>query len=228
MLFQIIPQNPNPREKYQKTVEDLCILLANKKGQNYRTGVFVLLTLSGNQYQRQAKKYRFSHFKDSIEARRFLKNFQADVTALKIVYELNVVYSNSDADEIDHLRGAILEVFSYLICNKLFTISDKEVQIQIGKWISSTSIDSAGCSDKKGCCFQGKASSEWWHSIEEQGYDLKQIENLTSGKALGAFITFESAEVFQQHLIAKGLNQEDYRVFGRYQMAEFEKSCSAS
>jgi hypothetical protein len=228
LLFQIIPQKPNPREKYQKIVENLCNLLADKKGQFYRTDVFVLLTLTGNQYQRQARKFKLNHFKDCIEARRFLKNFRADVTALEIIRELSIIYSESNADEINNLRGAILEVFSYLICSKLFTLADKEVQIQIGKWSSSTPIDSAGCSNKKGCCFQGKASSEQWRSIEEQGRDLKQIESLTLGKALGAFITFESSIVFQQHLAARGLNQDDYRIFGRHQMVDFENACSLS
>lgn len=228
MLFEIIRQRPNPREGCQKDVEDLCRLLVDKKGQSYRNNVFGLLILTGNRYRKQVQKYSLKRLHDSIEGRQFRRCFPADAKALEILNELDAVYSGDDVDAIDDRRGAILEVFSYLMCRKIFMIADIEIKIKIEDWISTTSIDSAGCNKRKGCCFQGKATSEWWESIKEQVKDLNTIESLTGGRSICAFLTFQSIEAFHQHLIAKGLNKDDYRVFGRYQMADFEQACCTS
>jgi hypothetical protein len=225
LLFTIL-KIKNTRQEYQDSVENLCSLLADKKGQGYRSEVFGLLMLTGSRYLKQINKYGFDSLKETFEARQFKRCFPADVIALNILNELDTLYNSDNQNIIDDRRGAVLEVFSYLVCKKLFSIADKEVKIKIGDWISEKSIDSAGCSKNRGCCFQGKATSNWQaESIIAQGTELNHIANVTANKATCGFLTFQSEDAFYQVLASKGLNKNDYIVFGRYQMEHFESVC---
>ena len=221
MIFQIIPILPNPREKYQKQVEDLCKLLIDEDGKYYRVPVFLLLSVSGKHFQRTGLR----EFREYRKAKLFLRDHPADVRALNIMSELDRIYG-VDPDKIDHLRGAVGEVFAYYVCRKIYPRADIEVRVEVGKWVSG-SIDTAGCSHEKGHCLQSKYSAQDWRSIIEQKRDLDEIERLTKGKAQGAFITYMERGAFDIVLRARGVDTSKYRVFDRSDMLVLEECLSS-
>ena len=224
MVFQIIPIRPNPRKRYHDQVEDLCILLKDRDGMRYRRGVFLLLGISAKQALKTFQKRGARKFREHPEAKQFLRRNPADLKAQEIMNALDIIYG-ADPNEIDHLRGAVGEVFSYFILRKIYSKTDIEVQIQIDTW-TSNSIDVAGCDNKRGHCLQSKCSPyapDAIDSILEQKEDLDKIEKLTSGKAEGAFITFEEQDGFCARLRSKAINTDTYKVFGRTELAALEQ-----
>jgi len=216
MVFQIIPIRPNPRGKYQKQVENLCKLLRDGVGTYYRASVFSLLTLRGANFIRSGR-HRFSELH---RARLFLRDHPADERAINIVNELDKIYASNPA-EIDNLRGAVGEVFAYFICRKIYPKADIEVQVRIGDW-TSRSIDTAGCSHKKGHCLQSKFTLQDLNSIIQQKLDFDEIEKLTKNKAQGAFVTYVDRRAFYLLLRSNGINPSEYRVFDRVDLNRLE------
>ena len=221
MVFEIIPICPNPRDKYQEQVENLCKLLIDEDGKYYRVSVFLLLSLSGKSFQRAGHR----KFRESRKARLFLHDHPADIRALNIVSELDKIYG-VDPDEIDNIRGAVGEVFAYYVCRKIHQKSGIEVKVTVGTWISG-SIDAAGCSHERGHCLQSKYSLHEWRSIIEQKRDLGEIERRTKGKAQGAFITYVERGAFDRVLGARGTDTSKYRVFDRSDMLVLEECLSS-
>jgi len=222
MVFDLIPVRPNPREDYQKRVEKLCNLLKDEDGSTYRVDVFTLLTISGTTFSKKP----FIKFRKHPQAEWFLSVYHSDVRALEIMDELDKIYG-ADPGEIDHLRGAVGEVFSFFICRKVYPKAGMEVKIRIGTWTSGL-IDAAGCSQKRGHCLQSKASLRYWNSIFSQKKDLDRIEKLTAGKAQGAFITYENREVFYRRLRNAGFNPSEYKVLDRWDLSALEKRLVAT
>jgi len=221
MVFDIIPVRPNGREQYQNRVSALCALLIDDTGKRYRTRVFRLLTLSGNQASRLLKSTANMVFRDHPYARSFLRDYPADVRAQEIMSELDSLYSGPE-DEIDHLRGAVGEVFSYLLCQKVHLRADIEVKVRINAW-TSDSIDAAGCSRRRGHCFQSKCSGHDPASIAQQKADLDAIEQLTAGKAEGFFVTFVDLRGFFGSLRSSGIDPTGYKVLDRTELAAAER-----
>jgi len=218
MVFDLIPIRPNPREQYQNQVEALCQLLKDEKGSIYRVPVFTsLLTIPGSSFKRRGYK----RFRDHPQAKRFLRLYRLDTMAQTIMSELDKIY-DKDPNEIDHLRGAVAEVFSYFICRKTYPKTDIEVQVKIGSWVSG-SIDTAGCSNERGHCIQSKCSLEAWKSIINQKRDFDQIETLTKGKAEGVFVTFVDRGAFFTRLRNAGLNPDEFSVWDRADLFVLEK-----
>lgn len=217
--MRIRPIRPNPRRLYQNKVENLCKLLKDEEGKEYRVSVFRLLGISANTFS----KSRLTHFRQHREARLFLREHQLDIRALQIMDELDRLYS-SPINDVDNLRGAVGEVFSFFICRKQYNNADIEVQVEIDSW-QSKSIDTAGCSKKKGHCLQSKYSMTMKNlaSIVNQKSDFDKIEELTSGKAQGFFITYGRQEVFFQSLNAFRVNPTGYKVFDRSDLLVLEQ-----
>ncbi len=206
MVFDLVPIRPNPREAYQRRVERLCNLLKDEEGSSYRVPDFQLLTIPGTLFCRKG----FTKFRQHPQAKLFLNQHSAHVRALEILNELDAIYAG-DSSEIDHLRGAVGEVFSYFICRKIYPRADIEVQVRIGVWTSG-SIDAAGCSQERGHCLQSKCSLDDWDSIRRQKDDLSQIETLSGGKAEGFFITYIHRDAFYLRLTNAGLDPSEYKV----------------
>lgn len=217
MLFNLVRVRPNDREKYQKRVEKLCTLLKDETGSVYRLPVFILLTIHGRLFKRTTCKY----FHDHPQARLFMKLHPADIRVKDIMAELDDIYTQ-DADEIDNLRAAVGEVFSYFICRKIYPRADIEVQVEIDKWISHP-IDSVGCSDEVGSCLQAKCSPKNLQSIVSQKRELDKIEQLTVGKGKGAFITFVDRKEFNTRLDGAGIKSSGYRIYDRTDLAALEQ-----
>lgn len=217
--MRILPIRPNPRRSYQNKVEDLCKLLKDEEGKEYRVSVFRLLGISANTFT----KLHLTHFRQCREARLFLREYPADPRALQIMDELDRLYS-SPINDVDNLRGAVGEVFSFFICSKQYQNAEIEVQVEIDTW-QSGSIDTAGCSKKKGHCLQSKYSMTMKDlaSIVSQQSDFDKIEELTSGKAQGFFITYGHKEVFFQSLNAFGMSPTGYKVFDRSDLSVLER-----
>lgn len=210
MVFDLIPIRPNPREHYQKQVKKLCNLLMGKDGSVYRVHVLAtLLTIPGITFHRKG----LSKFHEHPQAKRFLRLNRLDTRALDIVAELDNIYSQ-DPGEIDNLRGAVLEVFSYFLCRKTYPRSDIEVTVKINRWISG-SIDTAGCSDEKGHCLQCKCSLDNLGSILTQKSDFDKIDRLSRGKAKCFFVTYVDRKVFHIRLKNKGLDPSSYYIWDR-------------
>lgn len=220
-VFQIIPILPNPREKYQRQVENLCKLLIDEDGKYYRVPVFLLLSLSGKSFQRAGHR----KLRESRKARLFLRDRPADMRARNIMDELDKIYGE-DPDEIDNMRGAVGEVFAYYVCRKMYQRAGIEVKVRVDTWTSG-SIDAAGCSHERGHCLQSKYSLQDWRSIIKQKRDLDQIERLTKGKAQGAFITYVERRAFDRVLRARGIDTSKYRVFDRSDMLVLEGCLSS-
>lgn len=217
MVFDIIPILPNPRDKYQKQVKNLCKLLFDKDGEYYRAPVFRLLSLDGKKFQRSGHR-KFSEFK---RAKLFLRDHFADTKALNIMTELDKIYVG-DPGEIDNVRGAVGEVFAYYVCRKLYRKVGIEVKVIVGTWTSG-SIDTAGCSHEKGHCLQSKCSLQDLPSIIEQKRDLDKIERLTKRKAQGAFFTYVNREAFYMLLRNIGVDPTKYTVLDRRDLLVLEE-----
>lgn len=116
------------------------------------------------------------------------------------------------------------EVFSFFICRKQYKNADIEVKVEIDSW-QSKSIDTAGCSKKKGHCLQSKCSMimKDLASIVRQKNDFDKIEVLTSGKAQGFFITYGRQEAFFQALNAFGVSPTGYNLFDRSDLLVLEQ-----
>lgn len=220
MLFDLISVCPNDREPYQKRVEKLCNLLKDSKGSVFRVPVFILLTISGISFSNQS----FTKFRDHPQAKWFMKLHRLDPMAHAIIDELDNIYAETP-NEIDNLRGAVGEVFSYFICRKVFVRAGIEVNVKIANW-TSRQIDAAGCSDEMGYCLQSKCSPKNLRSIVIQKRDLDKIEQLTSGRGKGAFITFVDRRQFQARLNSVGIDPSKYRVFDRVDLAVLEQRLS--
>lgn len=227
MVFQIIPIRPNPRKQYHDQVEELCRLLKDSDGMRYRRGIFLLLGISAKQVLKTFQRTGTSKFRETTQAKLFLRNHPADIKALEIMDELDTIYA-APPDKIDNLRGAVAEVFSFFICRKVYVEANIEVQVQIDTW-TSNSIDVAGCNYKGGHCLQSKCSASAPGAVDSiliQKCDLDQIEELTAGKAVGAYITFVEQDGFFAHLRSKGINTDTYTVFGRTDLAVLEQRLS--
>jgi hypothetical protein len=135
--------------------------------------------------------------------------------------ELDQLYG-APLTEVDHLRGAVGEVFSYFICRKVYNNADIEVRVKIGAWISD-SVDTAGCNQRKGHCLQSKHSMTDLRSIIHQKRDLDRIEHLTKQKAQGYFITYMNRKAFFESLHAVGLDPSGYKVFDRADLFVLER-----
>lgn len=221
MLFNIISISPNDRETYQKRVQSLCEILKNKDGQIYRNQVFMLLTISGQAFSAG----RYKKFSEHPRARLFMKQFPIDLTAIAIMGHLDDIYSE-DTNTIDNLRGAVGEVFSYLICQKLYKKSAIEAMVEIRKW-QSNPIDAVGCSEDSGYCLQSKCSARDLSSIKKQNDELIKIEELTSEKGKGAFISFIDRRSFRLRLTNIGEDPDEYIVFDRTDLVNLETSLAS-
>jgi hypothetical protein len=217
LVFEIIPIRPNPRDKYQKQVKNLCKLLFDEDGEYYRAPVFRLLSLDGKKFQRAGHQ----KFSDLRRAKLFLRDHSADTKALDIMTELDKIYGG-EPGEIDNMRGAVGEVFAYYVCRKLYQKVDIEVKVTVGTWTSG-SVDTAGCGHEKGHCLQSKCSLQDLPSIIGQKRDLDEIERLTKGKAQGAFLTYMSRGGFYMRLRNIGVNPSEYTVFDRADLLLLEE-----
>lgn len=202
--MQIVPLRPNPRQRYQDSVNRLCSLLRDGEGAAYRVDVFRLLAIKGHQHSRSG----ITQFRRRREARLFLRDHPADTRALSIMDELDRIYAASP-DEIDELRGAVVEVFTFMVCRKFYSNADIEVKVSIGSW-DSGSIDTAGCDDGKGHCFQGKVTLASFASVIHQKSDLDEINQRTKGTAKGFFVTTVHRDAFLQTINARGLDPSQY------------------
>jgi hypothetical protein len=218
LVFHIIPLRPNPREKYQRQVKKLCKLLSDKEGTQYRFQIFGLLNITGNQATKNFNR-GYSLFRDLPEVKRFSKYYFADLRVIAIMDELDKIYA-APSSEIDHLRGAIGEVFSYYICCKVYSKADIEVQVRIGSW-TSESIDTAGCNEGRGHCIQSKCGGQLG-DIDKQKQDLDKIEKLTRGIAKGLFVTFGTRQTFHNRLRFKGIDTQGYRILDRSDLGVLE------
>lgn len=220
MVFRIIPVRPNRREVYQQQVLQLCHLLKDDEGRRYRFHVFRLLGIPA--VAMKGLRIRgLGKFREHPQAKLFLRYYPADLKALEIMSELDGIYG-APVGQIDHLRGAVGEVFSYLVCRATYRAADIEVQVQIGAWTSG-SIDTAGCSHRRGHCLQSKSSSRDIRSIVSQKRDLDAIEQLTGGKANGTFVTFEDRQAFYMSLRTRGIDASTYKVLDRSDMVAMEE-----
>lgn len=219
MVMRILAIRPNPRELYQKQVASLCNLLKDKEGRDYRVSVFRLLTISAKNFVNSG----CSRFRQHPRARHFLHEYPADTRALEIMDEIDTLYS-APLNKIDQLRGAVGEVFSYFICRKLYNNADIEVKVEIDAWLSK-SIDTAGCTHKRGHCLQSKYSMSDLRSVVEQKSDFDAIEQLTSGKAQCFFITYVNRAAFLQSLNIAGIDPTEYtdKVFDRSDLLVLEE-----
>ena len=127
--------------------------------------------------------------------------------------ELDKIYAQ-DPGEIDNLRGAVLEVFSYFLCRKTYTKCDIEVKVKVKQW-TSESIDTAGCNDDKGHCLQCKCSLDKLDSILTQKTDFDRITRLSRGKVKCFFITCVNKEVLRLLLRNKGVDHSSYYIWDR-------------
>jgi hypothetical protein len=193
--------------------------LKDDEGRAYRVWVFRLLAITGRLYSRTGHR----QFRLHREAQLFLREHPADTKALSIMDELDQIYSMPRA-EIDELRGAVVEVFSYMVCRKFYNNAGIEVKVIIKTW-ESDSIDTAGCNTGKGHCLQSKSSMANLRSIIHQKSDFNQIEKLTNGRAQGFFVTPVDRGAFFQSLNAHGLNPAEYegRVFDRRDLFVLEE-----
>jgi hypothetical protein len=221
VLFQIIPIRPNPRQNYQDKVKTLCILLLGDDSKKFRYGVFRLLGIPATLATKTLQKNGSAKFREHPQAKLFLHDHPADVTAIKIMNELDKIYG-APMNEIDHLRGAVGEVFSYLICKKVYANVDIEIQVQIDAW-KSESIGVAGCHRRRGHCLQSKCSSADFSSIVRQHSDFEKIENLTKDKAECRFVTYTDQRAFHQVLQNRGIDPKSYKVFGRTDLVDLEQ-----
>lgn len=220
MVFTIRPVLPNSRERYQRQVDDLCKLLTDNKGKEYRYHVFQLLCITGGVATKSLHKYGQEKFRNLTQLRTFRKFYSTDVRALQILQELDNLYS-SPSNDIDHLRGAVGEVFAYHICRKLYPNSAMEIQVEIGSWTSG-SVDTAGCNNKRGHCIQSKCGGMLGDNIADQKQDLDKIQELTDEKAQGFFITFTNRKAFENLLASNGLDPETYKVLDRSDLVQIE------
>jgi hypothetical protein len=220
MVFIIHPIRPNPRKHYQGQVEDLCKLLADKQGKEYRYYVFRLLCMTGSMATKSFHREGHTTFRNLWQLRDFKKFYPADLRAEQILRQLDGIYANP-ADDIDQLRGAIGEVFAYFVCKKIHPNSDIEIKVQINSWISG-SIDTGGCNDNRGHCIQSKCGGRVG-DIVSQKQNLDKIQELTSGKAEGFFITFTSRRAFDNLLASKGLDSQTYKVLDRSDLVQLEE-----
>ncbi len=216
-LFEILPIQPNPRQKFQQEVLSLCQFLARRDGFPYRYEVFSLLLISGHSF----KQRNYRTFKQHPQAQRFLRMHIADVTAIAIMDELDKIYGRADENEIDHLRGAVGEVFAYMICRRKHRKAALEAKVKIDKW-TSESIDAVGCSAESGHCLQSKYSPRQWDVVLRQQKDLESIETLTQGRAVGAFIVYGDRRGFNLQLIDAGLDPSSVKVFDRQDLINLE------
>jgi hypothetical protein len=220
MVFIIHQITPNPREHYQEQVEDLCKLLTDKQGKEYRYDVFRLLSIiSGSIATNCFRRRGHTKFRDLDQLRSFRRFYPADLRAEQILRQLDGIYSNL-ASDINHLRGAVGEVFAYCICKKIHPNSGIEIQVQIDSWMSG-SIDAGGCSDKRGHCIQSKCGGSVG-DIVSQKKDLDKIQKLTSEKAEGFFITFVTRQAFNNLLASMGLDPQTYKVLDRSDLVQLE------
>jgi hypothetical protein len=217
MVFEIIPTRPNPRDKYQKQVKNLCKLLFDEDGEYYRVPVFLLLAVDGRHFQKAGHQ----KFRELRRAKLFLRNNPGDRKAINIMSELDKIYVG-DPGEIDNMRGAVGEVFAYYVCRRVYPRADIEVQVKVGTWTSG-SIDTAGCSHEKGHCLQSKCSLQNLQSIIGQRSDLDEIERRTKGKAQGAFLTFVGRETFYMLLRHIKEDPTKYTVFDRRDLLVLEE-----
>jgi hypothetical protein len=219
MVFVIHPIEPNPREHYQGQVDDLCKLLTDNKGKEYRYHVFTLLCITGSVARKSFERQGQEKFRDLIQLRSFKRFYEIDVRALQILRELDNIYS-SPVSDIDHLRGAVGEVFAYYICRKIYPNAAIEIQVEINSWTSG-SIDTGGCNNEKGHCIQSKCGGIL-RDIAGQKLDLDKIQELTDEKAQGFFITFTSRRAFDNLLASKGLDPQTYKVLDRSDLVQIE------
>lgn len=217
MVLQILPIRPNSREPYQNQVINLCNLLKDEDGRVYRIGVFRLLTISARAFGKSG----WSRFRQHPHAKYFLREHPADIRALQIMDELDKLYS-APTNKIDHLRGAVGEIFSYFICRKIYNNANIEIQVKINTWLSK-SIDTAGCTQKKGHCLQSKYTMSDLGSILEQKSDFDMIEQLTAYKAQGIFITYVDRAAFFQSLSIADIDSVGYKVFDRSDLLVLEE-----
>lgn len=228
-LFQIIPLKPNPREQFHKKVEDLCKLLNDDEGKNYRVSVFQILgVVSGKTFEKRKTRYNLNSIREYNEAKHFLKTFVADVRALEIMTELEKIY-DGDVDQIDHLRGAVGEVFAYHMCRKVYQQNGIEAKVGINGWASNP-IDAVGCNDKNGFCLQckasltgwGRAQTKLWISMQKQEREMENIREKTSHRARCAFLTYLNRASFDLLVSEVGGNSEDYNIFDRSDLCVLE------
>ena len=220
MVFIIHPITPNPREHYQGQVKDLCKLLIGKQGEEYRHEIFRLLCITGSIAIKSFSRQGHTKFRDLQQLRSFKRFYAADLTAAQILQQLDGIYANTSSD-IDNLRGAIGEVFAYYICRRIHPNSGIEIRVQIDSWMSG-SIDAGGCSDKRGHCIQSKCGGRVG-DIGSQKLDLDKIQELTSEKAEGFFITFTTRQAFDNLLASRGLDPQTYKVLDRSDLVRLEK-----
>lgn len=219
MVFVIRPIVPNPRQHYQGQIEGLCKLLTDNKGKEYRYHVFELLCITGSIARKSLDKQGQEKFRDLIQLRSFRKFHAVDVRGLQILQELDNIYASPISD-IDHLRGAVGEVFAYYICRKIYPNSAIEIQVEVNSWTSG-SIDAGGCNNKRGHCIQSKCGGKLG-DIAGQKLDLDKIQELTAEKAQGFFITLTSRKAFNNLLASNGLDPQTYKVLDRTDLVQLE------
>lgn len=93
--------------------------------------------------------------------------------------------------------------------------------VKIESW-ESGSIDTAGCSNRKGHCIQSKSSPRDIGSIMRQKGDFDIIFTRTGGKAKGAFVTYSEKGNFEQFLNVNGIDPNECTVYGRTDLVNLE------
>lgn len=155
--------------------------------------------------------------------RHFLRQFQADVTAMQIVQMLSTLYDHRDAHEINHLRGAIGEVYAFLMCQRVYPkYNGLEVCLVVDCQVFANPIDAVGYNDIKGHCLQSKIGYFDKLSTERQKTTFDIIESLTKNSMECRFFTLLEDRDIERVFRLRGIDSTSYKFFSLPDMLVLE------
>lgn len=217
MKIEFRPLSPNPREKFHKKVKAAAEILCSQRDFLFDIANFVTSNSSST--------YPDKSLNDNYTIRLLRKRYPADINFNNLIGELSALYN--DKNNLDHFRGALLEVFISCLCAKKYGLTNIYVEaiIEVDGWKTSCPIDVGAHRNKRnGVCFECKVDSpgELYKkkNIKNQVDNLKNVMQNTNNKFKGIIATFADKAAFEM-VLARSYPQVKLGkidIFGRTQL----------